>query len=319
MTFKVLIVGLGQIGMGYDLHLDPLTYIYSHARAFSQHERFTLIAGVESDEEVRERFEQTYQCPAYLTIDDALKQHQPDVVVLSVPTQFHGETLLRVLDASEPKAILCEKPLSYNIQEAESMIQICNEREVFLSVNYMRRATPGAIEIKRRLDMNNIETPVKGIAWYSKGFIHNGSHFFNLLEYWLGKAKTSVLLNSGRSYGACDQEPDVQVTFEKGSITFLAAWEEAFSHSSIELLSPNGRLRYERGGEKITWEKLQPVASFAGYTRLSHEQEFIDSGMEHYQWHVAEQLAHALNGSQAQLCRGDEALHTLKTMQDLLG
>ena len=25
-------------------------------------------------------------------------------------------------------------------------------------------------------------TPVKGVVWYSGGFLHNGSHFFNLLE-----------------------------------------------------------------------------------------------------------------------------------------
>jgi predicted dehydrogenase len=318
VKFKVLIVGLGQIGMGYDLQLDSSTYVYSHARAFSRHERFTLIGGVDLDSEKREQFERIYPCPTYLNIDDALQNDQPDVVVLSLPTQFHGEALLRVLDASSPKAILCEKPLSYDVKEAESMVQACNERDVFLAVNYMRRATPGAIEIKRRLDTSEIEKPVKGIAWYSKGFIHNGSHFFNLLEYWLGEVKNWVVLNPGRSCGNTDQEPDVHVTFEHGAITFLAAWEEAFSHYSIELLSPSGRLRYEREGDQITWEKLQSDPSFPGYTILSHEPECIDSGMACYQWHVAEQLAHVLDGHKAQLCRGDEALQTLKTMQHIL-
>lgn len=51
MRKSVLIIGLGQIGMGYDLHLDPTLHIYSHARAFSLHSDFDLLAAVEPDEQ----------------------------------------------------------------------------------------------------------------------------------------------------------------------------------------------------------------------------------------------------------------------------
>ena len=49
MSFSVLIVGLGQIGMGYDLHHDVNNQIYTHARAFSQHPDFYLIGAVDSE------------------------------------------------------------------------------------------------------------------------------------------------------------------------------------------------------------------------------------------------------------------------------
>lgn len=318
MSYKVLIVGLGQIGMGYDLHLDPSAHVYSHARAFSQHKKFSLIAGVDGDEQVRQRFESAYHCPAYFNINQALHHAQPDVVVISVPTQLHGECLRQLLGKFSPKLVLCEKPLSYSLKEAEAMVQACHQKGVRLYVNYMRRSEPGTISIKRRLEDNTIKKPVKGIVWYSKGFLHNGSHFFNLLEYWLGKYKNSFVLNPGRLVGDNDQEPDVQVTFEQGSVTFFAAWEEAFSHHTIELLSASGRLRYEQGGEVIKWESLQSDPCFEGYTVLSDVIEQIPSGMKHYQRYVVEQLARVLDGEDAQLCTGIDALHTLNNMQQVL-
>ncbi|MBU2538876.1 MAG: Gfo/Idh/MocA family oxidoreductase [Proteobacteria bacterium] len=319
MSFGVMIVGLGQIGMGYDLHLDPTGHIYSHARAFSQHPSFHLVAGVDPEAQRRQNFEQKYQCSAYMDIDAALGHHQPDLVVIAVPTDLHGETLQRVLGQSHPKAILCEKPLSYDLQEARDMVQTCAARGVNLYVNYMRRSDPGGIEIKRRIDSGEIVAPVKGVAWYSKGFLHNGSHFFNLLEYWLGFMVCAEVLDPGRLWDGIDPEPDVRVTFKKGVIVFLAAWEEAYSHYTVEMLASNGRLRYEQGGEIIHWQTAQPDQNFADYTVLSAQPQNIASGMDRYQWHVAEQLAAALGGRNSHLCSGAQALATSEAMQTIIG
>jgi predicted dehydrogenase len=316
LIFSVLIIGLGQIGMGYDLDLD-LAHIYSHSRAFNQHDKFTLIGGVDPQEVNRKKFEQIYECPAYSTIDEALSHHQPNIVVISVPTALHGDVLLQVLNNTTPELILCEKPLSYRIEEAALMVEACKEKDVLLYVNYMRRCDPGVLEIKRRLDMNEIEKPIKGVAWYSKGFIHNGSHFLNLLEFWLGPYQHSTIINEGRSYGQNDKEPDVHVLFEQGAIFFLAAWEESFSHYTLELLSPSGRLRYEKEGQEILWEQAQKDPFFNGYQVLGPAEK-IDSGMRRYQLQVVEQLANVLEGKRAFLCSGFDALQTLTTIQHIL-
>jgi predicted dehydrogenase len=319
MNFGVVIVGLGQIGIGYDLHLDPNGHVYSHARAFKLHSNFQLMAGVDPEAKRRKDFEQAYQCPAYADIDAALRNHQPDLVVIAVPTPFHGKTLQQVLAQSCPKAVLCEKPLSYDMEEAREMVRACAAKGIGLYVNYMRRSDPGSIEIKRRIDTGEIGAPVKGVVWYSKGFLHNGSHFFNLMEYWLGPMLTAEVLAPGRLWDGVDPEPDVRVTFTKGTMVFLAAWEEAYSHYTVELLAPNGRLRYEQGGEVIYWQTVQSDPNFTDYTVLSAQSQSIASGMDRYQWHVAEQLAGALVGGNGHLCSGDQALATLESMQTIIG
>jgi predicted dehydrogenase len=318
MSFSVLIVGLGQIGMGYDLNLDPMTYVYTHARAFNEHPQFYLIGGVDPDAGRRDVFSSTYGCPAYGDLCEALEQHQPTLVVLAMPTPVHEATLLQVLKLSDPKAVLCEKPLAYKLDEATRMVEASATRDVCLYVNYMRRSDQGVIECRRRLDAGEIATPLKGAAWYSKGFLHNGSHLFNLLEYWLGPMQSSVVMRRGRLWGMTDSEPDVHVTFERGTVVFQAAWEEAFSHYTIELVSPTGRLRYEEGGKVVQWQGTQRDLYLPSYTVLSPYVEKIPSGMRRYQWHVAEQLALALSGKDAGLCTGVDALRTLVSMKRIL-
>ena len=318
MSIAALIVGLGQIGMGYDLHLEQGKHIYSHARALSAHLAFRLVGGVDPDDQRRQSFTKTYGSPAYGDIESALQQQRPDLVVIAVPTQFHGQTLQRVLELAHPKVILCEKPLSYDLQEARGMLQACADRGVMLYVNYMRRSDPGVIEIQRRISNGEFGALVKGVAWYSKGFFHNGSHLFNMLEYWLGPMQSSAVLKRGRLWDGHDPEPDVQVAFRRGTVVFLAAWEEAFSHYTVELLSPAGRLRYEQGGELIQWQSVRPDPQFEGYTVLAEKPEIIESDMSRYQWHVAEQLARALDGQDAQLCAGKQALQTLAAMRQII-
>jgi len=318
MGIRTLIIGLGQIGMEYDLHLDAVKHVYSHARAFSQHPKFDLVGGVDSDEMRRQTFTQVYVCPAYHEIERALEKGQPDLVVIAVPTQFHNQVLQRVLSQAQPKMILCEKPLSENLPEARSMVQACADKNIRLYVNYMRRSDPGVIEIKRRLLSGEINGPIKGVVWYSKGFFHNGSHFLNLMAYWLGPIQNSMVINRGRLWAQTDPEPDLQMTFEHGEIVFLAAWEESFSHYTVELLSPSGRLRYEQEGQLIQWQKVKADPYFKGYTVLATENETIYSGMDRRLWHVAEQLANGLEGREAQLCTGVDALETLEKMKKIL-
>jgi predicted dehydrogenase len=318
MSLGALIVGLGEIGMGYDLDLDPVQYVYSHARAFSQHPAFHLVAAVDLDLKRRQAFMKTYKHPAYADIETALGQHQADLVVIATPTPLHKKTLEKVLSQSQPKVVMCEKPLSYDAEEGQFMVDACAAKGVSLYVNYMRRSAPGVIEVKRLLDTGEIEAPVKCVTWYSKGFLHNGSHIFNLLEYWLGPMQSATIINRGRVWGEGDPEPDVHVKFKKGEAVFLSAWEEEFSHYTVELLSRSGRLRCEQGGEVIQWQPTMTDTVLKNYRVLSTKPHAIESGMAHYQWHVVDQLARSINQEKNELCSGNDALLTLRSIKEII-
>ena len=156
------------------------------------------------------------------------------------------------------------------------------------------------------------------MVWYSKGFIHNGSHFFNLLEFWLGTYIKSQVLSSGRSLDNSDSEPDVEVDFKNGKVIFISAWEEAFSHYTIELVSKSGRLRYDNGGELITWNSVHIDPDIPGYQILKNVPEIISNDMEHYQRNVANELKKAIEKKSSNISTGEESLNTLKAMKEII-
>lgn len=318
MTYKCMIIGLGQIGMGYDLGFDSTKEIYTHARAFSLHPEFSLECAVDPDKYRRDLFERHYHATTFDNIDDALEEFTPDVVVIASPTSQHCSSIKALLANSKPKIILCEKPLAYDLQEAQEIVRLCESSEVKLYVNYMRRVDPGALEIKHRIDEGRIAAPIKGVSWYSKGLLNNGSHFFNLLEFWLGQFVEAKILHAGRLWENKDPEPDMLVEFERGTVVFIAAWEESFSHYTIELVSSTGRLRYEKGGKLITWESAETDPNIAGYKILQLTPEVIFNDVSRYQWHVVNHLADVLIGKPNNLSSGRESLATLEAIHKII-
>jgi len=112
-----------------------------------------------------------------------------------------------------------------------------------------------------------------------------------------------------------DCEPDIHVVFERGEVVFLAAWEEAFSHYTVELLSPSGRLRCEQNGDVIQW---LPTECVGGHQALATQPLTIETDMSRYQWHVTDQLARSIYGSQQSLCSGEAALNTLTAIKNIV-
>ena len=319
MTVGVMLVGLGQICMGYDLELDATRFVYSHARAFSQHPGFELLGGVDSDPDRCNVFSRVYRRSAFPDLPLALSEMAPELVVIGVPTEDHAAVLVQTLDVHRPAVILCEKPLSNDIDEAREIVNLCTDKGVDLYVNYIRRSDPGVVDVWRRIRTGELCGPLKGNVWYSKGLFHNGSHFINLLEFWLGSLVDSMILEEGRRWDGEDPEPGLFLRFRNGCVTMQAAWEEAFSHYTVELLSPNGRLRYEAGGQQILWQGVIADPYLVGYQSLSFTPTAIESGMNRYQYHVTEQLARAMTGQEANLCSGVEALGTLESIRRIVG
>jgi hypothetical protein len=121
------------------------------------------------------------------------------------------------------------------------------------------------------------------------------------------------IINSGRTLSA-DLELDIQVSFNLGQITFLSANEEYFSHNEIQLVAPNGCLRYEQGGAEIYWQAADRDPEFPDYTVLSVPGERISTERRKLQWHVIDNVSACLRGNFSSLCNGEDALNTLKSL-----
>lgn len=318
MKYSVLLIGLGRMGMGYDLEKRSEASL-THANAFSSNASFQPVGAVDLDPKLRSIFTKVYGGYCSDNLVEAITTLKPDVVIISTPTKTHSSTLFKVLELHLPKLILCEKPLSYQLDEAEKMVEVCSQKGVKLYVNYPRRADNGASEIRSRLALNIIKGPYRGVVWYSKGLIHNGSHFVDLLGSWFGQPSSFSIISDGRAIGDDDIEPDFRVTYKEGEFIYLAAKEEHFSHYEIQIMAANGCLRYEHGGRRVSWQPVIGDSLVDGYFVLSSEYESIPSSSDRIMMFVADEILLALSGKASTLCTGIQALENLKFINQIRG
>lgn len=302
---KTLLIGLGNIGMGYDLDKDSED-ILTHAKAIVNTPGMRLVGAVESNSEKRHKFEISYELETYQEVGEAIKKTDPVLVVIAIPTKGHIHLIKEICKHESIKYILCEKPMGDSYTEAKVINNICKRKGIEIWVNYIRRTDAGVREIKNIIKEQWRDSYIKGCCWYSKGIKNNGSHFIDLGKYWLGEIKSMKKIGTTRKLDSFT-ETDFCIEYEKGSLVFQYAWEEAFTHYTIELLSNKGRIFYNKGGEEIEIQGLEKNTLYKGEMTLG-EKISINNSMKKYQLKIYEQLMRRLQGGECDLCTGEEAM-----------
>lgn len=315
-VYSALLIGLGDIGLNYDLSIDRNIYVQTHASSLSLHKGFELLAGVDINPDACKKFTKEYSINAFTSINDALTHNKPDLIILAVPTASQNVVLNKIISLHIPKAILCEKPMGTDLANGERILNTCKKNDISLYVNYIRRCLPESLEVKDRIQKNIMKTPMKSIIWYSKGIAHNGAHFINLLEYWFGKAIEIITFDKGREFNNYGFEPLIGIKFDNCEVIMVPAWEEFYSHYTIEIISSSGRLYWNN--EKLIWNSVAKTHNLNEHRYLSNNLEYIKTESNKYQMHVLNALHDAMIGKDSSICNGDEALQTLKTINQIL-
>lgn len=136
---KVGVIGTGAMGK-------------SHARVYSEMDNIDLILVCDSDENNANEIAKKYNTKPYTDykeIDEDL-----DAVSVCVPTKLHKEVSLFFI--KKGINVLIEKPITNNVQEANELIKTAKEKNVKLMIGHVERFNPVIIEIKKRLDNNEL-------------------------------------------------------------------------------------------------------------------------------------------------------------------
>ncbi len=319
-TWSAAVVGLGQIGMGYDYDSADPDHALTHASAFAAHPRFDLAAGVDPDPDRRRAFTSKYGAPAHDNLA-SLEAGAPrlDLLAISVPTALHREVACDALERFQPGLILLEKPIAGQVDDAEEIIARARRAGCTLVVNYMRRFEPGARQVRTLLANGEIGEVYAGRIYYSAGLLNCGTHLVDLVQYWLGDAREIQMLDDGRMILADDFEPSFAFVAGGCRMVAMAARDEAFAMHEIELLGTAGILRYRRGGFRIELARRRADPHFPGEYSLSDEVMLIDNEMDRYQLHVVEALDELLSGrSGSASSTGETALATLRLAHEVI-
>ena len=179
--YASVVIGLGQIGLQYDLH-SPLQkkHCLSHTKAYLTHTNFELLGGIDPDLNNRNSFEQFSKKPSFENIETFLESNQPDIISICVPTKYHLNILDKVAPF-KPKLILLEKPIASNLEELTKVEELVNKYDLKIMVNYFRRYLPFVKKIKEAINNNEYGPLQNGHVYYVKGLFNNASHYINIL------------------------------------------------------------------------------------------------------------------------------------------
>ena len=121
---KVCLIGAGQWGR-------------QHARVFSQRPDVTLCAVAGRSLEKTQARAAEFGLRAYTNVLEMLEKEKPDLVSLSLPNLEHFEATMQVIQSGYP--LLVEKPLAFDLREADQMLNEAAKRDLFFAINFNHR------------------------------------------------------------------------------------------------------------------------------------------------------------------------------------
>ncbi len=318
MGYKTLVIGLGQIGMGYDYVLSEKKYLMTHCQTINAHKAFELIAGFDISRKRRKEFEEKFKKPAYDNLNEIKKKSEIDIIIISVPTKSHLDVITEIFSIFSPKLILMEKPISFTLVETKKIIKISRRMETPLAINYIREFEPAHRKLIQNLNKGILGNPLKIVCWYSNGFINNGSHFIQLLSNFLGNYIKTKLIHRGRIIGESDYEPTIEVIFENGVSYFIPIKEEDFTFFEMEIVGPLGRIKYYDSGSYYELWNIDKNSVLKGYKRLNTGKEVFQTDLIRGQYHVYSNIDDFLKNKSELYCDSTDVLKTASIIDETI-
>lgn len=233
---KVALVGAGWWGR-------------QHARVFSQHPDVELcaVAG-RTEEKVRRRAEE-FGIRPYTNIPLMLEREKPDFVSLSLPNQHHFEATLQVIQAGCP--LLVEKPLSFDLKEADRLLEEAEKRKLFFAINFNHRfAKP--VDMAREAIANGRLGDLVFASWRFGGegssdhphanLIETQCHGLDMLEFLCGPI-VSISAEMTNKTGGGYRTLVLALRFASGAVgSLVGTYDSSYAYPRTHLVEINGTM-----------------------------------------------------------------------------
>jgi len=210
---KTVIIGLGNIGLNYDL--DKNNTILSHCKSVSRSKYFEIVAAVDKDQKKRDRFKKLYKKETFSNTNELIKKKiNFDLVIISTNTSSHLD-VIKSLNNTNYKFCLLEKPGGVDFKQFKEILKIIKNKKIKILVNYFRNYLKDYENLKKNFKKNSI-----CYFFYSRGLTNNCSHLLSFCLKNFGKFKYLKIIKIPNSK-YIKKDPSFFVKFEYGNIYFF--------------------------------------------------------------------------------------------------
>jgi len=310
-VYRTAIVGCGKIGS--EFADDPrVAGIYSHAGAYLACPYTRLVAVCDRDPARLDRCGERWNVRArYFDARQMLAEQQPDIVSICTPDPTHCDLISAAIATPGVRAVLAEKPLALDLKAAQEIVRLASERDVVLLVNYSRRYSKSHINLRDFIQSGQIGEIQTVGGYYTKGILHNGTHWFDLARFLIGEVKRVRGLDIRKEYGI-DPTLDAFLEFEGGGSGYLHGCEaDAFSLFEMDVIGKVGRVRVIESGHIFEIYQVGDSPHYTGYRTLICTNK-LAGGMHNVLLHAVDDLVYCLNEGGQPRCTGKDAIAALK-------
>jgi predicted dehydrogenase len=310
MTYRTAIVGCGLIGSEFS-DTTSMPGIWSHAAAYVACPDTELVAVCDQDETKLNRCGERWGIAArYRDFAQMLDEQQPEIVSVCTPDATHYALIRTALAHHSVRAVFAEKPIALNLEQADELINLSASRGVTFAVNYSRRHAPGFQRLREMIASGQLGSIRAVSGYYTKGTLHNGSHWFDLCNFLLGPiGQVSGFERLGESGN--DPTLDVMLNFENGATGYLHACSSAdYALFEMDIVGSQGRARIVDSGFSIEIYGVVASPFGAGYRKLEFR-ERIATGTENALLEAISDVVRCLREQSKPGCSGRDARQAL--------
>ena len=249
---KVALIGAGGWGR-------------QHARVFSERSDVEFCAIVGRTPEKTQARAAEFGARAYTDIGAMLDTEHPDLVSLSLPNQGHFDATLAVIQAGYP--LLAEKPLVFDLAEADALIEEAARRDLFFAINFNHRYAQPVQLAKAAIDAGRLG-PLVFATWRFGGeggsdhphanLIETQCHGFDMLEFLCGPI-ASVTAQMTDLTGGGFRTLALALRFTSGAVgTLLGSYDSSYAYPNahhVEINGAAGRVTVEDTVRRYTFQE----------------------------------------------------------------
>jgi UDP-N-acetyl-2-amino-2-deoxyglucuronate dehydrogenase len=319
-------IGVGIIGCG--------TILQAHLQAIKANQDLKLIGVTDYDYGKAVQCAETSQCKVYRNNLSLIEDPKVQLVVLLTPPIYHKESIRAC--ALNGKHVLAEKPIGTRIEDVNSAVEICKEKNVVFSVVSQHRFDPAS-----RIAKDKIERQAFGklrganciVNWYRKDEYYNNTwrrtselagggvlpiqaiHTIDLMLWLMGEVDSVMAYTSKDGHDDIEVEDSAMacIKFKNGSLAVISATTCAYPGypARLDIFGMDGSISIE--GDEVTFyhsrkEGDSPVAvGVKGEVVSSPDKVSVESINAQY----ADVIYSILNQTEP-LVTGDEARKVFK-------
>jgi myo-inositol 2-dehydrogenase/D-chiro-inositol 1-dehydrogenase len=221
-----------------------------HARVFSAHPDVEFCAVVGRTEEKTHARAAEYGVRPYTDIGEMLEREKPDLVSLCLPNQGHFEATLEVIQWGHC-ALLVEKPLVFDLTEADTLLAEAEKRGLFFAINFNLRYSRPALMAREAISSGRLGEIVFA-SWRFGGeggkghphanLIETQCHGFDTLEHLCGPIRSITAQMTDKTGGGF-RTIALALGFENRAVgTLLGSYDASYAYPGTQMLEVSGTL-----------------------------------------------------------------------------